>query len=399
MKPLAGLTILAFEQYGAGPFGTQYLADFGAEVIKVEDPGQGGDYSRRLGPVFAGDPHASDTSLFFQSLNRNKKSLTLDLSRPEGAEILHRLAAHADSVANNLRGDVPEKLGITYAALKTANPRIVCAHCSAYGRHGERRGWPGFDYLMQAETGYFSLCGEPQAAPARFGLSVVDYMAGLSLAFALVSGVLAARTSGEGRDVDVNLFDTALFNLNYLAAWSLNSDYAPGRAPRSAHPTMVPCQLYRTSDGWIFLMCNKEKFWGDLCRGIGRPDLAEDARFADFPKRFAHRDLLTQILDTELSKRRTAEWLDLLKGTIPAAPVLDVRQALDNPYVTERQRLQTLCLPSGRTFRVLANPIATGGEKSEDRPGSALGADTDAVLSRAGCAEAEIAHWRKQGVI
>ena len=186
--PLEGLKVLAFEQYGAGPFGTQYLSDLGAEVIKVEPAGTTGDYLRDVGPYFLEGEKDSVSSIFFQALNRNKKSITLDILSQEGKEVLEKLVKYSDAVCNNLRGDVPEKLGITYEKLKIYNKKIVCAHCSAYGREGSRKNWPGFDYLMQAEAGYFSLTGEPEGPPARFGLSIVDYMSGLTMAFSLISG-------------------------------------------------------------------------------------------------------------------------------------------------------------------------------------------------------------------
>ena len=228
MLPLAGVRILAVEQYGAGPFGSMQLADMGAEVIKIENPREGGDVSRSVGPYFLGD----GDSHFFQSLNRNKRSFTLDLRAAGAREVWHDLVASADGVLDNLRGDQPARLGVTYDALKAANPRIVCAHLSAYGRTGARAAWPGYDYLMQAEAGYLSLTGEPDTPPARFGLSVVDLMAGVHAAMVLLAGILSARATGVGRDVDISLFDTALSNLNYLATWFLNEGRAQGREPR-----------------------------------------------------------------------------------------------------------------------------------------------------------------------
>ena len=192
MLPLEGVRVLAVEQYGAGPFGTMFLADQGAEVIKIENPNDGGDMSRAVGPHF----FAPGDSEFFHSFNRNKKSVTLDLTRPEGQAVLHDLVRASDALASNLRGDVPAKLGLVYERLKHANPRIVCAHLSAYGRTGPRADWPGFDYLMQAEAGYFSLTGEPGAPPTRFGLSVVDLMTGLGLAYAVLAALTAARATG-----------------------------------------------------------------------------------------------------------------------------------------------------------------------------------------------------------
>lgn len=399
-KPLRGVRVLAVEQYGAGPFGTQHLADLGAEVIKVENRSTGGDYARGLGPYFAGDPEASDASLYFQAFNRNKKSLSLDLSGEAGQAVLHRLAPHVDAVANNLRGDVPEKLGITYAALQAANPAIICAHCSAFGRSGPRRDWPGYDFLMQAEAGYFAMSGEPDGPPARMGLSLVDYMGGTYLALALVSGVLAARSTGRGRDVDVNLFDTALFNFSYAGAWALNGDYEPNRLPRSAHPSLVPCQLYRTADGWIYLMCNKQKFWPALCAELGADDLAADPRFAGFDGRLAHRDLLTDLLDERLSARTTADWLDRFAGRVPAAPVLTPREAMTTDFVRRRGRVQSLTVADGTAFDVLAAPIDAGGaDPMSDRACQPLGADTRDTLRAAGFTEAEIDALDRDGVI
>ena len=217
------------------------------------------------------------------------------------------------------------------------NPRIVCAHLSAYGREGERKAWPGYDYLMQAEAGYLSVTGEPDGPPSRMGLSIVDLMTGQNAAFALVSGVLSARATGKGRDIDVNLFDTALQNLCYLAVWYLNAGVNQGREPRSAHPSLVPSQLYRTRDGFIFIMCNKEKFWPELCRCIGRPEWSARPDYKDFKARLANRAKLTEELDAALSARTTAEWIEIFGGRVPAAPVHDVQQALENPFVTERR--------------------------------------------------------------
>ena len=218
MLPLSGVHILAVEQYGAGPSGSMQLADMGAEVVKIENPMGGGDVSRSVGPYFL----AEHDSHFFQAFNRNKRSITLNLRAKEGQQVLRDLVATADAVLDNLRGDQPPRLGVTYDQLKAVNPRIVCAHLSAYGREGSRAAWPGYDYLMQAEAGYLSLTGEPDQPPARFGLSIVDMMAGVYAATALLGGIVAARATGVGRDVDVSLFDTALSNLNYLAVWALN---------------------------------------------------------------------------------------------------------------------------------------------------------------------------------
>src|ERR1700730_703001 len=394
LPTLSGRGVIAVEQYGAGPYGSMQLADLGAEVIKIENPADGGDMARHVGPFFFGDGDRRNDSKFFHSFNRNKKSITLDLKKPAAREVLHRLAAKADGLIDNLRGDLPEKLGLTYAALASANPRIVCAHLSSYGRSGSRAHWPGYDYLMQAEAGYLSLTGEPDGPPSRMGLSIVDLMTGLFAAFALVSGVLAARESGQGRDLDVSLFDTALQNLAYLATWYLNSGHVQGREPRSAHPSLVPSQLYRTSDGFIFIMCNKEKFWPVLCERLGRPEWAEDPRFHTFRDRLANRDEVNRRLDEALSAKTTAEWLGHFAGRVPAAPVNDLKAALDNPFVAERGLIRDY-----EHVRMVAGPVSDSAAEPPSQAAPAVGAATDALLRDCGFFDGELAALRADKVI
>jgi crotonobetainyl-CoA:carnitine CoA-transferase CaiB-like acyl-CoA transferase len=393
--PLAGTRILAVEQYGAGPFGSMQLADMGAEVIKIENPAEGGDVSRQVGPYFLGETD----SHFFQAFNRNKRSITLSLRTDQGKAVLQDLVRTADGVLDNLRGDQPARLGVTYDDLKTANARIVCAHLSAYGREGSRANWPGYDYLMQAEAGYLSLTGEPDGAPARFGLSIVDMMAGVYAALALLGGIVSARATGQGRDVDVSLFDTALSNLNYLATWFLNEGHVQGREPRSAHPSLTPSQLYRTADGWIFIMCNKQKFWPVLCGKIGRPDLANNPRFATFKARLANRTELTVLLDAALSARSTADWLAHFAGEVPAAPVYDIERALTSGFVTSEDRVWSYPHPERPDFRMVAPAFRLPGAEIPRDPAPALGADTDAVLREIGYSTDRIAALREAGVV
>lgn len=374
--PLEGVRIIAVEQYGAGPFGTQHLADLGAEVIKIENPADGGEIGRHVGPHYfePGDSH------FFQSFNRNKKSVTLDLKDADGRAMFHALVATADAVFDNLRGDLPEKLGITYEALKEANPAIVCCHLSAYGREGPRKAWPGYDYLMQAEAGYLSLTGEPGGPPARFGLSIIDMMTGTTAAMALLAALVSARATGQGRDIDTSLFEVALHNVNYLGTWYLNDGVTTERLPRSAHPSLTPSQLYRTSNGWMFVMCNKEKFWGIFANLVGKPDWATDPRFCDFKVRLANRDELTAQIDTVLSAHTTDEWMQLLQGKVPVAPVYNVAQALDNPYVREQGMVVDSAHPVRGEIQTIACPVRCPGEELPLRAAPRLGAHNDEVL-------------------
>jgi len=394
--PLHGIRVIAVEQYGAGPFGTMLLGDLGADVIKIENPKEGGDVSRTIGPFYLEE----DNSHFYQAFNRNKRSLTLNLKTEEGREVLEALVATSDAVANNLRGDQAERLRLTYDHLKNINPRIVCAHLSAYGREGKRKTWPGYDYLMQAEAGYLSLTGEPDGPPARFGLSIVDMMTGLMAGFALVSALVGARTTGRGRDIDVNLFDVALHNLSYLAVWYLNCGQVQGREPRAAHPSLTPSQLYRTRDGWIFVMCNKEKFWPLLCERIGCPELAEDARFCNFEMRLAHREELTELLDEKFQALDTNDWLERLSGAVPVAPVHDVAQALDNPFVREQDRIATFQPRKGGVpLDMLSGPFRLSDIDLPTCAGPRLGEDNDEILAELGYSSERMAMLRKDGVI
>jgi len=391
--PLAGIRVLTFENFGAGPFGSMYLADLGAEVIKVENPGQGGDATRGMGPFFLG----AHDSHFFQTFNLNKKSVALDLKRAEAREAFHRMVRSADVVMNNLRGDQPEKLGLDYATLGPVNPRIICAHLSAYGRDNERKGWPGYDYLMQAEAGYLHLTGEPGTPPARMGLSIIDFMTGITTAVAVLGALLGVMKSGRGHDVDVSLFDVALHQLTYPGNWYLNEAHPTERLPRSSHPSAVPVQLFRTRDGWIFVMCMTEKFWQSLLGVLGREDLAADPHYADAAARRTHRDALTAVLDAEFERETTQHWLGQLQGLLPVAPVYDLAQALDNPFAHSIGMVRALPHPARPDFRVLANPIKLDGERLPSRRAPQLGEHTDEVLAAAGLMPAEIEALRACG--
>ncbi|CAM4218896.1 Crotonobetainyl-CoA:carnitine CoA-transferase CaiB and related acyl-CoA transferases [Bordetella tumbae] len=393
--PLTGLRIVSVEQYGAGPFGTQHLADLGAEVIKIENPHDGGDVGRAVGPHYfgPGDSH------FYQAFNRNKKSVTLDLKQPQGQQVLRDLCRHADAVFNNLRGDLPGRLGLTYDALRDVRADIVCVHLSAYGRDGERASWPGYDYLMQSEAGYLSLTGEPDGPPSRFGLSIIDLMTGTTAALGLVSAVLGARQSGIGRDVDVSLFDVALHNLGYLATWYLNGGHKTGRAPRSGHPSLVPSQLYRTADSWIFIMCNKEKFWPLLAQAMGHPEWIDNPDYRSFKDRLQNRDRFNEELEAVFMSQTTDHWMARFAGRVPAAPVYDVAQALDSSFVKARQCLLDAYDTEGRAIRNVASPIRCPGEAPLTRAAPAMGVDTDDLLAQAGYGPDQIASLRNNSVL
>ena len=392
--PLTGIRILSAEQYGAGPYGTMFLAQLGAEVIKIEPP-KGGDSARATGPYFLGP----DDSLFYQTFNLNKRSLTLDLKTGEGQAILHKLVATADAVTNNARGDQPALLGLDYAALAKSNPAIVCVHASAYGRDNARAAWPGYDYLMQAEAGFLSVTGEPDAPPTRFGLSMVDYITGTMLATATLAAVLDARGTGTGRDMDISLLDAALHQTSYPALWYLNRGHDIGRTPRSAHPSVVPSQLFRTADGWVFVMAQLPKFWGRFADEMGLGALKDDPRFATPPARREHREVLEALIEAVTTTQPTAHWVALLGGKVPVSPVNSLSAALDSDWSATTGMIDRVDHPVEGPMRVLANPIRIDGERLPSRAAPALGADTEALLGEIGMDAAEVARLRAAGVV
>jgi crotonobetainyl-CoA:carnitine CoA-transferase CaiB-like acyl-CoA transferase len=376
MRPLEGIRILTFEQFGAGPYASMLLADLGAEVIKIENPA-GGDAARHVGPHML----ANGDSQYFQTWNMNKKSVALDLKTPEGRAGFEHLVKSADAVMNNLRGDQPEKLGLDYAGLRHVNPKIVCLHISAYGRDNARKSWPGYDFLMQAEAGIMGLTGDPDGAPTRVGASMVDFMTGATGATGLLACILRAQRSGTGCDVDTCLFDVALHQLSYAAVWYLNEGDAARRMPRSAHLSVAPVQTFPTADGWIFVMCMTDKFWSNLLEAIGRGDLANDARFATQAARRQNRAALTEVLDGELRKRPTREWLDAFAGLLPAAPVYEMGEALDAAFPRETGMVRNVPTADRADFRVLGNPIKVDGARAAQAAAPTLGAD-NALLAR-----------------
>jgi crotonobetainyl-CoA:carnitine CoA-transferase CaiB-like acyl-CoA transferase len=393
--PLEGVRILAVSQFGAGPFGTQHLADLGADIIKIEDPGVGGDVARYV-PPFAGEAD----SPYFQSFNRGKRSITLNLRHPDGQAVFHDLVRVSDAVFNNARGDLPAKLGLTYAALKDVNPRVVCCALTGFGTTGPRAGEPAYDYLIQGYAGYMAVTGEPDGPPGKCGVSIIDFAGGYVAMVGLMVGLFDAQRSGIGRDVDVALLDTAVSMLSYFAIWTLNHDWVAGRTPDSAHQTIVPAQNFPTRDGWIVVFCTKDKFWRDLVDALGVPELVDDPRFQTFPGRLANRDLLVPLLKARFATRSTAEWLDRLRGRVPCAPVNDVRQALADEQVLAREMIVEVDHPEFGRLREVRSPIRTEGEVRQPARAPRLGEHTEEILrDTLGYSDTTIGRLRAQGVI
>jgi crotonobetainyl-CoA:carnitine CoA-transferase CaiB-like acyl-CoA transferase len=373
--PLASLRVVSVSQFGAGPFGTQFLADLGAEIIKVEDPHVGGDSARPVGPYAdAGD------SLYFQSFNRGKKSITLDLQHPGGRAVLRDLARVSHAVYNNLRGDLPERLGLTYAQLKDVNPALVCCSLSGFGRTGPRAAEPAFDYLIQGYAGWMSVTGEPGGPPTKAGVSVVDFAGGYASMAALMAGLWDAQRTGVGRDIEMSLLDTAVSMLSYYAIWALNRDWQPARVEDSGHQSLVPAQNFPTRDGHLVIFCNKEKFWTSLIDAMELPAVARDPRFATFADRAAHKAALVPILKARFAEKTTADWLARLRGKVPVAPVNTIAEALADEQIRAREMIVEVKHPHFGVLREVASPVKTEGASPNLDPAPALGQHTDEVL-------------------
>jgi crotonobetainyl-CoA:carnitine CoA-transferase CaiB-like acyl-CoA transferase len=396
MRPLQDVRVIAVEQYGAGPFGTVHLAELGADVIKIEDVRTGGDVGRAVPPYQSGDD-----SLFFETFNHDKRSVALDLTNDAGKAVFHDLVRVSDAVYSNLRGDIPAKLGLRYADLAGVNPRIVCVSLSGFGMTGPRSAEPAYDYILQGLAGWQSLTGDPDGPPTKSGLSVVDYSGGLVAALALLAGVHAARRDGVGCDCDTSLFDTAMNMLTYVASWTLAPDgaYEPQRLAYSAHPSIVPFQNFRTSDGWVVIVCAKEKFWQRLVDVLGIAHVRDDPRFRGFAARRENRALVTSTLQDVLVTRTTAEWIAALTAAgVPCGPINDVRSALVDPQTAARGLVTEVEHPAFGTARWIASPVRVGEDGASHQRAPGLGEHTETVLRELlGYDEQKIARLRANG--
>lgn len=361
MKPLGDVRIIALEQYGAGPFGSVHLADLGAEVIKIEEPRSGGDVGRYVPPFQSGED-----SLFFEAFNRNKSSLSLDMRLETSRAVFNDLVKVSDVVYSNLRGDVPGKIGITYKDLAPLNPRIVCCSLSGFGMTGPRSSEPGYDYIMQGMAGWMDITGEPDGPPTKSGLSIVDYSGGLVAAIAILAGLHAARRDGVGMDCDISLFDTAIAMLTYPAIWQLNGDFEPRRTHHSAHPSLVPFQVFAVQNGWVVIACPKEKFWRRLADAVGRPDLSTDVNFATFATRSEHSVELLAILDSIFLSDTVDNWLKkLAEHGVPSGPVNSVEAALRDPHTLARSLIVETDHPYFGRVKQVRSPVNVGTLKQQ----------------------------------
>jgi crotonobetainyl-CoA:carnitine CoA-transferase CaiB-like acyl-CoA transferase len=348
--PLDGIRIIEVGHMLAGPYCGMLLADLGAEVIKVEPPD--GDIARQIGPHTIG-PH----NAYFASLNRNKKSVVLDLVAAEGRAALHRLVAEAHALLTNLRPSAIRKLGLTYDDLCAVNPRLVCVALTGYGLQGPFADRPAYDYVIQALTGVMALTGDPDGPPVKTGYSAVDNSAGIMAAL----GLLAKIVEGKGGQVDVAMYDVMLSQLNYIAGAWLNAGERPQRFASSAHPYIVPAQLFRTRDAWLTLFVTHDEFWRRFAEVADQPHWLTDPAFATMQGRRLNRERVVASIQEVLERADTAEWVRRLSPLgVVAAGVETLEQALASEHVSARAMLVEMPTAHG-PIRAVGNPIKVGG--------------------------------------
>lgn len=393
--PLNKLKVLDLTQVMAGPFCCQLLADMGADVTKVEPPGTGEQSRRSLGFRMKGE----DTAAFL-AINRNKKSITLNLKEDEAREIFYRLVREADAVVENFRPGVTKKLGIDYETLKEINPRLIYASISGFGQTGPYAMRAGYDLIAQGMSGVMSVTGEPGGPPAKCGIPIGDLSAGLFCAFGILTAHVAREETGRGQYIDTSLFEGALA----LSIWETAELWSTGRIPQpfgSAHRLTAPYQALKTSDGYINVGANNQRLWARLCNAIGREDLVEDERFATNDDRMENRAELAEELEKTLVEKSTDEWVEIfLEAGFPAAPIHNYQQVFEDPHTQAREMMVEMDHPVEGTVNGLGIPIKLSETPGEIRRAAPLlGEHTEETLTELGYSEEEIAGFRERKVI
>lgn len=389
---LARFRVLDLSRVRAGPTCVRMLADFGADVIRVEPP-PGIDPNEAM---FAADRYSGD----FQNLNRNKRSLTLNLKKPEGREVLRRLAKHADVVVENWRPDVKKRLGVDYESLQEINPRIILASISGFGQNGPYAWRPGFDQIIQGMGGLMSVTGLPGQGPVRAGLAVADSSAGLYAALGILTALLEREVSGKGQWVQVSLLHTQIAMMDFQAARYLNDGELPTQAGND-HPTSSPMGLFEAADGYFNLGASGEGNWKRLCEAIGMAAWLHDPEYGTEKLRVKNRARLNQELQHLFKANSVAHWVAVLNDAgVPSGPVYTVPQVFDDPQVQHLQVAREIASGEGRNFKLISQPVLlerTPATLAAAAPG--WGEHTDEMLREAGYAESERAFLQASGVV
>ena len=383
MRPLDDLRVLDVSRALAGPYCTMMFGDLGADVIKVELPDRG-DESRSWGPPFVGEPYAvyPGESAYFMAINRNKRSITVNLKSPEGQEIVRRLVSLSDVFVENYRTGALEKMGLDYEELHRLNPRLVYCSISGYGRDGPYAERPGYDFVIQAEGGIMGLTGPVEGPPYRVGISIIDITTGMFASTAILAALRAREVSGEGQLIDISLLDTSVALLANVAANYLVGGVEPPRMG-NAHFNITPYEVFRARDRWFTLGAANARQWEMVCEVIGQPGLKNDPRFKTNQERVANRQVLAQILNAAFATRDADEWLEKLhQADIPSAPINTLRDVFDHHQATARDfRLEiehptagVIGLP-GFPYKMSHTPAAL------HRPPPRMGEHTEEILT------------------
>ncbi|MDR6620455.1 CaiB/BaiF CoA-transferase family protein [Sinomonas atrocyanea] len=392
--PLRDLVVLDLSRILSGPFATMTLADLGADVIKVEQPGHGDD-TRQWGPPFQGEEAA-----YYLSVNRNKRSLAVDLKSEEGLAAVRRLARRADVVVENFRPGTAQRLGLGYEELAAENPGLIYASISGYGQTGPEASNAGYDAIAQARSGIMSVTGETAGPPVRFGVSGSDLIAGSWAVIGILAALHERDRTGRGQWVDISLLDGSVSWLTYVASGYFASGDTPKRYG-SAHPTIAPYQAFPTADGWIMVAVGNDGLWRRFTGAVGRPELAEDPRFRANPLRVAHRDELIPLLEEILRTRPTADWLAALADAgVPVGPIQTVAEAVRDPQVLARGMVAEVEHPTAGRLRTLACPIRLTRTPAAVRtPPPLLGQHSDEVLAGLGYSRDDLERLHATGAL
>ena len=391
---LTGMRVLDLTQVMAGPFCCQLLGDLGADVVKVEPPGVGDQSRRSMGFSMKGE----DTAAYL-AVNRNKRSVELNLKHDASRAAFHRLAETADVVVENFRPGVTKRLGVDYETLRERNAGLIYASISGFGQTGPYAMRPGFDLIAQGMSGVMSVTGEPGGDPVKCGIPIGDLSAGLFCAVGILSAYVARARTGEGQYIDTSLVEGALA----LSIWESAELWATGNVPQafgSAHRLTAPYQALRTKDGHVTVGGNNTRLWTRLCEAVGRPELVDDERFATNADRMANRAELAAELESALAARTTAEWVEaLLEAGVPAGPINDYAQVFDDPHIRAREMVVEMEHPVEGTIKGLGIPVKLSGTPgSIRRAAPLLGEHTEEVLAEAGLSAEEIADLRETAV-
>ncbi len=391
--PLAGVRVVDLTRVLAGPFCSMMLGDMGAEVIKVEEPGKGDD--TRTWPPFSGGE-----STYFMSVNRNKKSLTLNLKAPEGQRILRRLIQRSDVLLENFRPGTMARLGFGYETLKRSNPRLVYCAISGFGESGPEAGRPGYDLIVQGESGLMDLTGFPDGPPVKVGTSIADLVAGIEACHGVVLALYARERTGRGQKVEVAMLDVMASLLTYQAGIYFATAQRPTRRGNQ-HPSIVPYEVFKAADAYLTVGVANNSLWERFCQALDRPDLAKDRRFESEGKRVEARETLIPLLNAIFATRRAEEWLLRLdKAGVPAGRIKSVAEVCESPHLLERGMIVSLPHPKAESVTVFGVPIRLGATPGGvSAPPPLLGQHTEEILTRvAGLSRAEVARLRARGI-